>query len=105
MNKLNEGICKCNHHSKDHSYSLDAHSDNLKCDKCNCKNYQFKSFKDTKMKLFNITIREFPKNKTSERYSLTIGHSTRGWYSLRQILKFIEKDLNETSNTSDNNKF
>jgi len=34
-------ICKCGHHSKDHSYNPDDFglNNNLVCDICNCKNY------------------------------------------------------------------
>jgi hypothetical protein len=40
--KRNEGICKCGHHSKDHSYEFsENNSSGLECDKCDCKNYKF----------------------------------------------------------------
>lgn len=39
--KFNEGICKCGHHSKDHSYNQTTYNDYLECDKCNCQNYEF----------------------------------------------------------------
>lgn len=42
----NEGICKCGHHSKDHSYSLSPKCDDLECDKCDCRNYEFKEFEN-----------------------------------------------------------
>lgn len=34
-------ICKCSHHTKDHSYNVEPLEDNnLYCDKCDCKNFQ-----------------------------------------------------------------
>lgn len=42
--KRNEGICKCGHHSKDHSYSLAPKSTDLECDICHCQNYEFDHF-------------------------------------------------------------
>lgn len=38
--ELNEDICKCGHHSKDHSYNPNDTDCNLECDKCNCKNFE-----------------------------------------------------------------
>jgi hypothetical protein len=39
--EFNEGICKCGHHSKDHSYSLAPKCADLECNKCKCQNYKF----------------------------------------------------------------
>jgi hypothetical protein len=38
--KFNEGICKCGHHSKEHSWSLAPNCNDLECDKCNCQNFE-----------------------------------------------------------------
>lgn len=35
-----EEICKCGHHTKDHSYDPDTSDSNLECDKCDCKNFE-----------------------------------------------------------------
>ena len=34
-----EEICKCGHHTKDHSYEPSDLSDRLDCDKCSCINF------------------------------------------------------------------
>jgi hypothetical protein len=38
--QLNESICECGHHSKDHSWSLAPKCSDMECDKCNCQNYK-----------------------------------------------------------------
>ena len=38
--QINSNICKCGHHTKDHSYSLAPKCDDLECDKCNCQNFE-----------------------------------------------------------------
>jgi hypothetical protein len=40
--QLNDGICKCGHHSKDHSYN--TLTDELECDLCDCGEYVFDCF-------------------------------------------------------------
>jgi len=33
-------ICKCGHHTKDHSYVPEAMDGKLACDKCDCENFE-----------------------------------------------------------------
>lgn len=42
----NEGICKCGHHSKDHSYDPVLADGKLYCYICECKNYVFDHFEE-----------------------------------------------------------
>ena len=46
MNKKENQICKCSHHSKDHSYNPDTLDNNLECDKCDCKNFELEELKN-----------------------------------------------------------
>lgn len=32
-------ICKCGHHTKDHSYNTQSEDNNLYCDVCDCKDF------------------------------------------------------------------
>jgi len=38
QNCSEEEMCKCGHHTRDHSYNVDF-SSNLRCDICNCKEF------------------------------------------------------------------
>lgn len=84
----NEGVCKCGHHSKDHSYSLAPKCADLECDKCNCQNYKFDKFKkeiihigndnkcETCVKLgYEKACKEFGKmiDKTAKSYGDVVG--------------------------------
>ena len=38
---MEKEICKCGHHTKDHSYNPeDLENNNLECDHCDCKNFE-----------------------------------------------------------------
>ncbi len=37
---MKKEICKCGHHTKDHSYNPESLDSNLECDKCDCKYFK-----------------------------------------------------------------
>ena len=53
--KFNDGVCKCGHHSKDHSYDPMRYDDNLYCDVCECENYKFDRFENEEKRTVDLS--------------------------------------------------
>ena len=83
--KMYEEICKCGHHTDDHSYNVDWNLF-LRCDKCNCSNFRVREFIPTEKTL--------PKWKLEKEFDLSdyIGEKATSSIPTIWVKEFIKRD-------------